>query len=77
MSLNRKTNQENKETDKRKKQQSTKKNKKEIDTLPTKLVFPKDFSQEVYLFLSLKSIKQAKTIYVMERCYLLCAISLN
>ena len=65
--LKRKTNQENKQTNNIKKKK---------DTLPTQPVFLKDFSQVVYLFLFLKSIKQAQAIYVMEQCFLLYVISL-
>ena len=66
--LKRKTNQENKQTNKQ--------HQKKKDTLPTQPVFLKDFSQVVYLFLFLKSIKQAQAIYVMEQCFLLYVISL-
>ena len=64
--LKRKTNQENKQTN----------NIKKKDTLPIQPVFLKDVSQVVYLFLFLKSIKQAQAIYVMEQCFLLYVISL-
>ena len=50
VSLKRKTNQE--KTNKQTKQATKSKNQKRRDTLPTQPVFPKDFSQVVYLFLS-------------------------
>ena len=41
-------------------------NNKKGDTLPTLSIFPNDFSQVVYLFLTQKSVKQAQTIHLME-----------
>ena len=47
--LKERTNSDNKQPNKRNEQH---KKKRKRDTLPTQLVFPKDFSHAVYLFLS-------------------------
>ena len=70
MKRKRKFNKESKQTKNQQQKQQNKGN-----TLPTQHNFQNNILQVVYLFLSQKFVKQARTIYIVKRGYLLCAIS--